>query len=158
MSIRIFLNHCFIFIVLFSAYSCGNNPKPEENKETIELDDSLTIPEPAMDTAEMTGKDNDELTEEKPEKNKIPDGPPPNYSSLPGPVGFVNEANLILREKPNANANKIATLKKKETVYILETSMIGGDGAQTQYPTWYRIETKNKERGWVKASAVSSGH
>lgn len=144
--------------MIINASSCGNNTKPEQSQKSGQLDDSLTIPEPSQDTVEIEAPEDTTVIQPVEKKKKMPDGPPPNYSSLPGPVGFVNEDNLIMRDKPGSKSNKIATLKNKETIYILETSMIGEDGNQTQYPTWYRIERKNKERGWVKASAVSSGH
>ena len=158
MNIRILHFYRIMIPILLICASCGNNPKPAESQETEKQGDTLTIPEPSNDTGEIAVPEDTSRIQPVVEKKKMPEGPPPNYSSLPGPVGFVNEDNLILREKPAAKSNKITTLKLKETVYILETTMVGEDGALTQYPTWYRVERKNKERGWVKASAVSSGH
>lgn len=155
---RILPFYLIMISLLLICASCGNNPKPAENQEAEMLDDSLTIPEPSPDNSEIAIPEDTSVIQPIEEKRKMPDGPPPNYSSLPGPVGFVNEDNLIMRDKPGSKANKIATLKMKETIYILETSLAGEDGNQSQYPTWYKIERMNKERGWVKASAISSGH
>lgn len=158
MSSRRFYISIVLFVMILTAYSCGNNPKPEANKENEKLKETLSVPEPSEDTNTNTISEDTTVIQEATKQNKTPDGPPPNYSSLPGPVGFVKEDNLIMRDKPDVKSNKIASLKMQETIYILETSMIGEGGSQTQYPTWYKIERKNKERGWVKASAVSSGH
>ncbi len=158
MSFRILLFSWMLTLLLLSATSCGNNPKPEENLQTEHLDDTIAVSQSSADTSVNSSPDDSTGIQADTKKDRIPDAPPPNYSSLPGPVGFVNEDNLVMRDKPNSKSNKIATLKMKEAIYIIETSMIGDDDKQTEYPTWYRIQRQNKERGWVKASAISSGH
>lgn len=157
MNSRILLFSC-VLLSLLTASSCGNNTKPDAKEETENSEDTSSISGPLYDTVmDETVADSSGIKGVA-NKNKVPDAPPPNYSSLPGPVGFVSDENLIMREKPSAKSNKIATLKMNETIYIIETSMIGDDDKQTEYPTWYSIERKNKERGWVKASSISSGH
>jgi hypothetical protein len=157
MNMRIFLLFLTLTSLMIAASSCGNNPKPEVKEETVNPVDTSSISEPTQDTsADEPSKESS--NQGNANKNKAPDGPAPDYSSIPGPVGFVSEDNLVMRDKPDSKSGKIATLKKNETIYILETSMVGEDGKQTEYPTWYRIERKSKERGWVKASEISSGH
>lgn len=78
-------------------------------------------------------------------------------SNRPGPAGYVTKKDLALQADPAPNAAKITTLKQYETVYILETKMTDENGNLSQYPTWYKVERENKERGWVVANGINAG-
>lgn len=74
-----------------------------------------------------------------------------------GPPGYVTKDNAVLLTEPVASAEKVSTLKKNEIVFILQTIMTDEKGQVTDYPTWYRIERKNKQKGWVTAKSVDAG-
>lgn len=158
MPMRKLIFSLYLMVLIITGNSCGNNPKPDKNLETELMEDTVSVTAPIQDTAVSTLSQDSTSPPENLSKNKVADAPPPKYSEIPGPVGFVSEDNLVLYSKSSAKSVKLGTLKLNETIYILETIMVDESGAQTQYPTWYRIQRQNKERGWVKASAVSSGH
>lgn len=148
----------YLMGMIITGISCGNNPKPDKNQETEIMEDTLANTSPKPDTAVSELSNEGTNSPEKQSPNKVADAPPPKYSEIPGPVGFITEDNLIMYSRSSVKSGKLGTLKLNETIYILETIMVDESGVQTQYPTWYRIQRQNKERGWVKASAVSSGH
>ncbi len=78
-------------------------------------------------------------------------------SKTVGPPGYVTRENAMLQTEPIASAEKISTLKKNEIVFIIQTIMTDEKGQVTDYPTWYKIERKNKQRGWVIAKSVDAG-
>ncbi len=78
-------------------------------------------------------------------------------SRPPGVAGYITRDDAPLHKEPVASAGKVSTLKKNEIVYILEMIMTDEKGQVTEYPTWYRIERKNKQRGWVLAKSVVAG-
>ena len=101
-----------------------------ENQAVYEKDRSKNIPAPAS-----------EIT----------------HSKTAGPPGYVTREHAILQTEPITSAEKISTLKKNEIVFILQTIMTDDKGQVTDYPTWYKIERKNKQRGWVIAKSVDAG-
>jgi len=78
-------------------------------------------------------------------------------SRPPGVAGYITRDNVLLQTEPVSSASKISTLKKNEIVYIVETIMTDEKGQVTEYPTWYQVERKNKQRGWVLAKSVVAG-
>ena len=132
MSIRILPFSLILTLLMMTASSCGSNSRPEVSEETEISEDTLSVSEGAQDSPE------DEIAEDSPavqstvNKNKAPDGPAPDYSALPGPVGFVSDENLIMREKPSAKSNKIATLKMNCLLY---TSPSPRDRTRSRMPS-----------------------
>lgn len=97
----------------------------------------------------------------QPMPDKIQPGTPATASSkpakTPGPPGYITQKDAALQNEPNPRAPSIATLNQYETVYILETIFTDEQGKETEYPTWYKVERENKQRGWVKGRSVNSG-
>ena len=95
------------------------------------------------------------------ELNTTVPAPPTKVAGKPlartGPPGYVTKKDVILQAEPSQNAAKVSTLKQYETIYILETKMTDEKGNLMQYPTWYKVERENKERGWVMANGVNAG-
>ena len=75
----------------------------------------------------------------------------------PGVAGYITRDDAPLHTEPAASAGKVSTLKKNEIVYIVQTIMTDEKGQVTEYPTWYQVERKNKQRGWVLAKSVVAG-
>jgi hypothetical protein len=76
-----------------------------------------------------------------------------------GPPGFVTKDGTILYSKQSTQSAPIATMKRTENVYILETSMMDENGQEQPYPTWFKVQRKNREKqtGWVIGKALDSG-
>lgn len=101
-----------------------------ENQAAYEKDRTGNIPAPATETAP---------------------------SRPPGVAGYITRDDTPLHTEPVASARKVSTLKKNEIVYIIQTIMTDEKGQVTEYPTWYQVERKNKQRGWVLAKSVVAG-
>ena len=98
---------------------------------------------------------------DKPVSNTpLPIVSPEKLSEKPiGPPGFVTKDGAILYAQPSSKSAHIATLKRSENVYILQTSMMDEDGKEQPYPTWFKVQRKNKEKqtGWVIGKQLDSG-
>lgn len=76
-----------------------------------------------------------------------------------GPPGFVTQDGTVLYAEQNTGSAHLATMKKSENVYILETSMKNDKGGYDSVPTWFKVQrkTKKKETGWVIGKFLDSG-
>ena len=76
-----------------------------------------------------------------------------------GPPGFVTRDGTVLYADPSSKSGQIATMKRGENVYILQTSMMDENGKEQPYPTWFKVQRKNREKqtGWVIGKMLDSG-
>ncbi|MBL7780548.1 MAG: hypothetical protein JNM22_04965 [Saprospiraceae bacterium] len=111
----------------------------------------------SIDTNSSAGRAN----YDKPTSNTpLPIVSPEKLSEKPiGPPGFVTKDGAILYAQPSSKSAHIATMKRSENVYILQTSMMDEDGKEQPYPTWFKVQRKNKEKqtGWVMGKQLDSG-
>lgn len=136
----------FSLLAIFAA-SCGNDPNTAKKKAS-EMLVSPTLAQ--IDTQRPINP------APAPRPLKTPDVQT-DYGKLPGPKGFVIRDHAILRTAPKEKSSEIGKLKKDESIYLLETTMLNEAGEQTPYPTWYKIERENKQKGWVVATAIDAG-
>lgn len=135
------------FCLMMIAASCGNESNTAK-KKAPEMPVSPTLAQ--IDTQRPINP------APAPRPLKTPDVQT-DYGKLPGPKGFVIRDNVILRTEPGEKFSEVGKLKKNETIYLLETTMNNEAGEATPYPTWYKIERENKQRGWVVATAIDAG-
>ena len=155
-----------LLLFLCISSSCNNDSKPVKKPVSDTSSGALNPEASAEKTAAPTPAPIDTQhhgdltsTQNTPAPKPLKEAPPPktDYSKLPGPKGFVTRDNAILRTGPSEKSDKISVLKANETIYLLETTMRNEAGIITEYPTWYKIERENKQRGWVVAAAVDAG-
>lgn len=108
-----------------------------------------------------TNSSNSRANYDKPATNTpLPIVSPEKLSEKPiGPPGFVTKDGAVLYAQPSSKSAHIATMKRSENVYILQTSMMDEDGKEQPYPTWFKVQRKNKEKqtGWVIGKQLDSG-
>jgi glucan-binding YG repeat protein len=126
----------------------GINNKPElsENKKPKSSDTLNQLPNPNPESQLPSSAD-------QPVESETVE-----TSAVPGPKGYVGKNNVTLFKDQNTHSPKITTLQKGSTIYLLETSMINEKGELSNYPTWYKIQTKDKKTGWVEGSDIHFGH
>lgn len=82
---------------------------------------------------------------------------PKQKSKSPGPPGYITRENVSIYAEPSLKSRKVASVKLYENVHILETRMREEDGSVSPYPTWYKVERENKQRGWVQGNSLNGG-
>lgn len=149
------LHLVFLLFWAIVAVSCGNNPHTAK-KQTPEAGASKTET-PVSPTLASIDTQRPINPAPAPRRPKVPETAPQDYSKLPGPKGFVIGDNAVLRSEPAEKSPEIGKLNNNETIYLLENTMRNEAGELTSYPTWYKIERENKQRGWVSASSINAG-
>ncbi|MCK6690660.1 MAG: SH3 domain-containing protein [Thermoanaerobaculia bacterium] len=145
----------FLMFWVFVAVSCGNNPHPAKKQAPEGGASKTETPvSPTLASIDTQRPVNPAPATRRP---NVPETKLQDYDKLPGPKGFVTRENAILRTEPREKSAEIGKLKKNETIYLLETTMRNEAGELTQYPTWYKIERENKQRGWVVAASIDAG-
>lgn len=158
------------------AFACKNDSKKtaastsEQQQAATEKSTSAESSSPVSSTSN-TGKPkhlsidtNSSISRAKYDKpvsnTPLPIVSPEKLSEKPiGPPGFVTKDGAILYAQPSTKSAHIATMKRSENVYILQTSMMDEDGKEQPYPTWFKVQRKNKEKqtGWVIGKQLDSG-
>lgn len=147
----------FYFILCISACKNRafnkNNPteKPVESLKNDTGKDTAFIIN-ALQTKNDSDKDTKVSAEETNDSYKVDD------ENRPKPKGFVIKNNTLMYEEDNIRSKALATLKKGEFVFLIETSLNDENGRMSSYPTWYKIQLSDKKTGWVESSRVSFGH
>lgn len=154
-------------LLLIIGTSCNNTPQtpknaPAETRSTMPETKEPIKPAEAPKSGRLdTARTSDHLTEIKtpgPKAgSKYPAAPETSRSAALWPSGYITRGNTAMMSDPALKASKISTLKQYEVVSILETIMRDEQGRPTNLPTWYKIERKDKTRGWVIASAINAG-
>jgi hypothetical protein len=144
-----------------SNTAATENKAPNTNDQTVAPDTKVSTPSTGKKHLSIdTSRNENQPLYEKDRSKNIPAPAPAASQNKPiptGPPGYVTRDNAVLLTEPVANATKVSTLKKNEIVFILQTIMTDEKGQVTDYPTWYKIERKNKQRGWVTAKSVDAG-
>lgn len=164
--------------VLIFVYSCGSEPATTANKPATETQPVNTAVAPnatesapaatatnkpkhlSIDTNSNASRANYEKPTASTPSTPSPIINPEKLHEKPiGPPGFVTRDGTVLYAKPNSGSAHLATMKKTENVYILETSLTDENGQLQTLPTWYKVQrkTKQKETGWVKGNSLDSG-
>ena len=164
--IKSFMAYNKLFIISFISFtsllSCKNQPNPNVNHITtkgVNNESGLTENKKpkSSDTLNQLPKPNPEA--QKTTSTDLPvESGTVETSAVPGPKGYVSKNNVPLYKDQNNLSTKITSLQKGLTIYLLETSMINEKGELSDYPTWYKIQTKDKKTGWVKGSDIHFGH
>ncbi|HOY08091.1 MAG TPA: hypothetical protein PLO67_21935 [Saprospiraceae bacterium] len=168
------------FILLFGlAYSCGGDPSktnktasetnPTSNDAGAPANPGNSAAAPASNAGKPKHLSID--TNSNASRAEYDKRTPGNNTPLPivhpekmqekpaGPPGFVTRDGTVLYAEPSTKSAQIATMKKTENVYILQTSMMDENGKEQPYPTWFKVQRKNKEKqtGWVIGKMLDSG-
>lgn len=152
--------HIFTWSLLIAfsiSQGCSGDPK-KTTRPTTET--TPAVPENgSADNAAMSKETPAQQRQEQVavKQEEKPVAAPVKEEKTPGPPGYVTRENIFLLESPQANAIKICPLKRYEIISILETKMTDERGQYSDYPTWYRVELKNKKQGWVVGNSVSAG-
>lgn len=153
----IFTISLFHFMLCVSA--CKNRVSNEGNpteKPVESIKSNAEKSTTGIIDARQTKNDQDNVTkfggEESNDINKVDD------DDSPKPKGFVIKNNTVMYEQDNSRSKALATLKKGEFVFLIETSLNDENGQMSSYPTWYKIQSVDKKTGWVESSRVSFGH
>lgn len=151
MTIKKYFQIMGLLVAGLSLSNCGSDaPKTPQPTATAPAQPAAT-----EEAVAPTPNPDQKPTSAAPSANNAPE---PEAKPLPpGPVGYVTRANSAMYAEPKPGAKQIGTLKQYENVYMLETIMTDQQGRPTEYPTWYRIETKNKKQGWMTAMTVNGG-
>ena len=154
-------------LLLNIGTSCNNAPQKPKNEPAEARSTMPSVKEPAkpaetpkpgrLDTARSSDHLSGIKTPASKAGGKYPAAPEASRSTALWPSGYITRGNAVLMSDPAAKASKISTLKQYEVVFILETVMRDEQGRPTNLPTWYKIERKDKTRGWVVASAINAG-
>ncbi|MCC6281164.1 MAG: hypothetical protein IT262_11215 [Saprospiraceae bacterium] len=142
-----------------SNTAATENKIPDSNNQAVAPDTKASTPSTGKKHLSIdTSRNENQPLYEKDRTKNIPAPVTEASQSKPiGPPGYVTKDNAVLLTKPVAGATKVSALKKNEIVFILQTIMTDENGQVTDYPTWYRIERKSKQTGWVIAKAVDAG-
>ena len=160
-----------IFLIAFCCIgsSCNLGSKPEKQQVTNAAPATPAAPAAAnesataapthapLDTQRLADRaaiESSAAANPAAPKRRLPDV---GRSNSAGPPGSVVQNNVPLKASPSQKAATVATLKQRELVNILETIMTDEQGRTTEYPTWYKVELKNKKQGWVERKFIDAG-
>lgn len=183
MTAKRFFLHTLLIVTLFFQNCTSDNKKtarqssPVTAAEPASQEPTATVEPVVTESQEKkespVGKSAEKLQENKTNRiGTIPTGkdaelnttkpaPPTKFDSKPvkrsGPPGYITRKDAVLLTEPSPNAAKISALNQYEIIYIIETIMTDEQGRSSEYPTWYKVERENKQRGWVVAKSVNAG-
>lgn len=129
-------------------------PSPEPTEAAIQADTvEAAAPEKPVGEKVENGVNTGEKIA-KPKKQPIASRTP-IANAAGNPTGYISRKNVVLQEKPAADAPKVGSMKIYETVVILETKMTDDAGKAFDVPQWYKVQLSNKQIGWVVSRSVT---
>lgn len=147
---------CFFVLIAALWSGCGEKKSPPAGPE------KPLVSSPGRFKLDTASRANAvvpvDTAKEKEVKSNTVNPAPKNHtpSKPPGSPAYISKPDAVMYREPVETAAKIPhKFKVSENVYILETKMSDESGKVYDVPQWYKIQSADGQKGWVKSRFVA---